>query len=80
MRRALCKKWRLKRTGRYRRERVFFIEEQIRLCMKNDDYEKERILSKKINVRSFDEIKRLEEKEMLKKKKKMKKKVVLTRW
>ena len=29
------------------------------------------ILSKKINVRSFDEIKRLEEKEMLKKKKKM---------
>ncbi len=54
-----------------KREKVFFIEEQIRLCMKNDDYVRARILSKKINVRSFDEIKRLEEKEMLKKKKKM---------
>ena len=54
-----------------KREKVFFIEEQIRLCMKNDDHVRARILSKKINVRSFDEIKRLEEKEMLKKKKKM---------
>ena len=41
---------------------MFFIEEQIRLCMKNDDYVRARILSKKISVRSFDEIKRLEEK------------------
>ena len=54
-----------------KREKVFFIEEQIRLCMKNDDYVRARILSRKINVRSFDEIKRLEEKEALKKKKKL---------
>ena len=54
-----------------KREKVFFIEEQIRLCMKNDDYVRARILSRKINVRSFDEIKRMEEKEALKKKKKL---------
>ena len=50
---------------------VLALLSNIRLCMKNDDYVRARILSKKINVRSFDEIKRLEEKEMLKKKKKM---------
>jgi 26S proteasome regulatory subunit N5 len=53
-----------------KREKVFFIEEQIRLCMKNEDFVRARILSRKINPRSFDEIKKTEEKELLKLKKK----------
>jgi 26S proteasome regulatory subunit N5 len=39
-------------------EKVFFIEEQVRLCLDKKDFVRAQILSRKINPRSFDEIAR----------------------
>jgi 26S proteasome regulatory subunit N5 len=43
-------------------EKVFFIEEQVRLCLDKKDFVRAQILSRKINPRSFDEIARAEKK------------------
>ena len=39
-----------------RHEKLFFIEEQVRLCLKKKDYLRALILSRKINPKSFDEL------------------------
>ena len=43
-------------------EKLFFIEEQVRLCLDKKDFTRAQILSRKINPRSFDEIVRAEKK------------------
>lgn len=43
-------------------EKLFFIEEQVRLCLDKKDYVRAQILSRKINPRSFDEIVRADKK------------------
>ena len=46
-------------------EKVFFIEEQVRLCLDKNDHVRAQILSRKINPRSFDEIVKSEKKAAL---------------
>jgi len=46
-----------------RHEKLFFIEEQVRLCLKKKDYLRALILSRKINPKSFDELIEKEKKE-----------------
>ena len=48
-----------------KREKVFFIEEQVRLCLDKNDHVRAQILSRKINPRSFDEIVKSEKKAAL---------------
>ena len=48
-----------------KREKVFFIEEQVRLCLDKNDHVRAQILSRKINPRSFDEIAKSEKKAAL---------------
>ena len=48
-----------------KREKVFFIEEQVRLCLDKKDFTRAQILSRKINPRSFDEIVKSEKKAAL---------------
>merc|ERR1711966_271218 len=43
-------------------EKLFFIEEQVRLCLDKGDYIRAQILSRKINAKSFDEIVKAEKK------------------
>ena len=47
-------------------EKLFFIEEQVRLCLDRKDFTRAQILSRKINPRSFDEIVRAEKKAAIK--------------
>ena len=46
-----------------RHEKLFFIEEQVRLCLAKKDYLRALILSRKINPRAFDELIDKEKKE-----------------